>query len=426
MSEIRKLYDEAAVLHAQAKALLDAGDLDAEKAQQVDELLNQVEAKTEQAKRLERAEEAEKALSQPDRKPIFSGGGEIKMGGRVLAPEEIVDLKALLPFAGYMASADGQEMPYGAAMRMFLRKGEREIPDLARKVLQAGTAPAGGYLVQDVFLNTLLVKEREASAMRRIANVLPPVPSGSVIIPAEENLFSDASWTTEVGSGSLDTVEPFGQRRLTPHPLAKRVKVSNTLLRLPTFDIEGYIRDRMAYKFMIPEEDAFINGTGVGQPLGLLNTPGLPAYTTSASLTVTADDIINWIYRLPASYAPNARILCNRAFIRKVRLMKTGDGQYLWQPGLQAGNPNMILDTPYELSDRFDDGLDASDVWQASAIVAVIGDFSYYWIVDALQMSIQRLVELYAENNQTGFIGRKEADGMVTLTEAFYALKVKA
>ena len=86
----------------------------------------------------------------------------------------------------------------------------------------------------------------------------------------------------------------------------------------------------------------------------------------------------------------------------------------------------MILDTPYEHSDRFDDGLDANDAWEDNAVVAVIGDFSNYWIVDALQMSIQRLVELYAETNQTGFIGRKESDGMIVLTEAFYALKVKA
>ena len=190
--------------------------------------------------------------------------------------------------------------------------------------------------------------------------------------------------------------------------------------------MESYVRDRMAYKFTVPEEHGYINGTGVSQPQGLLNTPSIPTYTTAASHAVSADDIIKWVYRLPASYAPQARILCNRALIRKIRLLKDGNGQYLWQPGLQQGSPNMILDTPYEHSDRFDDGLDANDAWEDNALVACIGEFSYYWIVDALQMSIQRLVELYAESNQTGFIGRKESDGMAVLTEAFYVLKVKA
>jgi HK97 family phage major capsid protein len=152
----------------------------------------------------------------------------------------------------------------------------------------------------------------------------------------------------------------------------------------------------------------------------------LPVHTTAATTTVAADDIIDWVYKLPAAYAPRARIVCNRALVRKIRKLKTGTGEYVWQPGLQMGSPNMILDTPYEFSDRFDDGLDASDLWEANAVVAVIGDFSYYWIVDALQMSIQRLNELYAETNQTGYIGRKECDGQAMLAEAFYGLKVKS
>jgi HK97 family phage major capsid protein len=50
-------------------------------------------------------------------------------------------------------------------------------------------------------------------------------------------------------------------------------------------------------------------------------------------------------------------------------------------------------------------------------------DFSYYWIVDALDMEVQRLVELYAETNQVGFIGRLETDAMPVLEEAFVRLK---
>ena len=432
---IKQLYDEAASLHGQAKAILDQSEeksLSAEQAEQVDKLLNQVESLTAQAKQLERADEAEKAFLDGERKDLFSEskmpeGSVVKIGDRVMTAAEINDIKAMLPFPAYMVALDmSKEAPYAAAMRMFMRKGERELSDVMLKSLQVGTAPAGGYLVQDQYLYALLTKEREVSAMRRICNVLPPVPSGSLIVPVEENLFTDATWTHELGTGSLDTVQPFGARQLTPHALAKRVKVSNTLLRLPTFDVEGYIRDRMAYRFSIPEEEAFINGDGVGKPLGVLNTPNLPTYTTAAANTITADDIINWVYGLPAVYAPNARIVANRAFIRKMRLLKSGSGDYLWQPGLGVGLPNTILDLPYEYSDRLDDGLDVNDAWEDDAVVAVIGDFSYYWIVDALQMSVQRLVELYAETNQTGFIGRKETDGMAVLSEAFYGLKVKA
>jgi|GEM_PF-1356134 len=435
MDEIKRLYDEAARLHRQAMDILaeyKGKDMPKEKAQEVDRLLDEVEAKTQEAKRLERAAEQDKFLNEPATRKAFFQDKEgqkpplkVVWNGKEVDPEDLAELKNLQPFPAFIDLGDGAYKSYARAMRAYLRKGAADITSDERKALAAGDAPAGGYLVQDTFVNQLLVKARDVSAMRRICTVLPPVPSGSVIVPTEESLFTDATWTTEVLTGSADVVKPFGQLRLTPYPLAKRVLVTNTFLRTPTFDVEAYVRDRLAYKFGIPEEAAFVNGDGIGKPLGILQTPGLPTYTTATSNTVTADDIINWVYSLKAAYAARARILCNRAFVRKCRLLKDGMGQYIWQAGLAAGVPNTILDTPYEFSDQFDDGLDASDAWEDNAKIAVIGDFSYYWIVDALGMSIQRLVEHYAEANQTGYIGRKESGGTAVLAEAFNALVVK-
>jgi HK97 family phage major capsid protein len=99
--------------------------------------------------------------------------------------------------------------------------------------------------------------------MRRIANVLPPIPGGSTVTPAEDSSLTDATWTSEILTGDDDTVQPFGNRSLTPHPLAKRIKVSRTLLRAGTLlNVENYILRRMARKHMEPEENAFINGSG--------------------------------------------------------------------------------------------------------------------------------------------------------------------
>lgn len=405
MNRIKKLYQEAGELHKQALDILsewDNKDMPADKAQQVDTLLDQVEQKTAEAKRLERATEMGTALNEPaTRLPSPQTSGEAQTNG------EAVEAKA--------------------AYSKFLKLGLSRLAATELKALSAGDDQAGGYIsVPDQHRDELITKQREMSAMRRIARVLPPIPGGSSVTPSEENDLSDAEWTTEIKTGNADTVKPFGRRVLTPHPLAKRIKVSRTLMRSARFDMEAWVNDRMAYKFAVPEENAFINGSGAAQPLGLLNTSDLPVFTTAGSLAVTGDDVINWVYSLPARYAPGATILCNRAFIRKVRLLKGTDNNYLWQPGLQGGSPSRILDTPYEVSDRFDDGLDANDAWEASAKIAVIGDFQYYWIVDSLNFTLQRVDELYAETNEVGFIGRKEADGQAVLAEAFYALKVKA
>jgi HK97 family phage major capsid protein len=436
--EIKRLYDQANAAHKQAVGIMDEGEITPEGQGQVDALLDDVERLTVEAKRLERVGALRGALDQAAMEALRKGpvAGAV-YSANATPPVAVPDaqakmLRALSPFFGKAFAAGLDPEPYREyhdAFISYLVSGKKGLAPTEEKALAAGEGPAGGYLVRDTFLNVLLVASRQVSAMRRICRVLPPVPSGSVIAPTQDSRLSDATWTSEGLTGIEDTVKPFGNRRLTPHPLAKRIKVSNTLMRTPTFDIEAWVRDEMAYKFGIPEEHAFINGTGLSQPLGLLApASGIPAHPTAAATTVTSDDVINWVYKLPAAYAANARILCNRAFIRKVRTLKAaGTGEYMWQPGLQIGSPSQIVDVPYEFSDQWDDALNSStDAWEANGYAAIIGDFSNYWIVDALQMTIQRLDELYAETNQTGYIGRKECDGQVVLPEAFCLLKIKA
>ena len=61
---------------------------------------------------------------------------------------------------------------------------------------------------------------------------------------------------------------------------------------------------------------------------------------------------------------------------------------------------------------------------QRAKDLALIGDLSYYWIADAMNLEIQVLVERYADTNQNGYIGRQEVDGMPVLEEAFVRLKM--
>jgi HK97 family phage major capsid protein len=409
---IKALYDEANSLHVQARGILaeyNGKDLPQEKATQVDTLFDQVQAKVDEAKRLERAEEQNKFLNDPvTRKGFYQDKEHGQLGN------------------GDDRTKAQQDTARKAAWLKYAQAGLERLTEAEYKDLSVGTPAAGGYLTVDTWLGEMISLAREVFAMRRICRTLPAVPVGSVITPAEDSAMDDATWTTEILTGSADTSSPFGQRKLTPHPLAKRVLVARDLLRNPAFDAEAFVREAMAYKHALPEEEAFINGTGVNAPKGILQTTGLSSYTTAAALTLTADDVINWVYSLGATYANNrTRIVCNRSFIRMVRKLKDGVGNYVWQAGLQSGVPNMILDTPYELSDRVATGLTGS-TWIASSVVAVIFDPSYYWIVDAMGMEIQRLNELYAATNQVGFIGRKQTDGMLVRSEAAYSLTIHA
>jgi HK97 family phage major capsid protein len=214
----------------------------------------------------------------------------------------------------------------------------------------------------------------------------------------------------------------FGKRELTPHPLAKRIKVSKKLLRNSTMNPEQIVMQRLAYKFAITEEKAFLLGTGANQPLGLFvaSNDGIPTgrdVQTGSATDFTMDGIISAKYALKAQYWPRASWLFHRDGVAKIAKLKDSQNQYLWQPSTQAGQPDRLHGLPILMSEY------VPNTFTTGLYVGMLADFSWYWIADALDMSVQRLVELYAETNQDGFIGRLETDGMPVLAEAFVRLK---
>ena len=91
-----------------------------------------------------------------------------------------------------------------------------------------------------------------------------------------------------------------------------------------------------------------------------------------------------------------------------------GEGNFVWRPTERIGEPDMLLGHPVRPSEF------APSTFTASQYVGIIGDFSYYWISDAVaQAGIQRLDELFRENDQVGFIARAATDGMPTFPLAF-------
>ena len=132
----------------------------------------------------------------------------------------------------------------------------------------------------------------------------------------------------------------------------------------------------------------FINGDGAGKPIGLLHsTNGAAAGVTAASATAfTADELIDLVYSLKAPYRRHAMFLFNDQTIKAVRKLKDGNGQFLWQAGLN-GQPDTLLGYRYETSYHM-------PLIGAGAKPILFGDFSSYWIADREGRSIQRLNEL--------------------------------
>ncbi|MFH2075697.1 MAG: phage major capsid protein, partial [Pseudomonadota bacterium] len=128
--------------------------------------------------------------------------------------------------------------------------------------------------------------------------------------------------------------------------------------------------------------------------------------------------LINALYSLKAQYHNRVSWIFHRDAIKMLRKIKDGDGQYVWQQSVQAGQPDLILSKPYKMSEY------CPNTFTTGLYVGIVGDYKHYWIADALDMRVQRLNELYAATNQIGFIGRLESDGMPVLEEGFARIKL--
>lgn len=292
------------------------------------------------------------------------------------------------------------------------------------RALSAGTDTEGGYIVApEKFVNELIKGVDNMVYVRQKATVIPVAMATSLGVPTLETDPGDADWTSELATGNLDSDMAFGKRALTPTAIAKRVKVSKKLIRQALQSADGLVRNRLAYKFGVTHEKAFLTGSGAEQPLGLFtaSAKGISTdrdvSTDNTTTLIKADNLINTKYSLKAQYQKSAEWLFHRDAVKMIRKLKDGNGDYLWKQGL-GDKTDTILELPYSMSEY------APNTFTTGLYVGLLGDLSFYWIADALGMTIQVLNELYAETGQIGYIGRMESDGMPVLEEAFARIKL--
>ena len=295
---------------------------------------------------------------------------------------------------------------FGAHLR-----GRRPV----HNVLSEGVQADGGYLVPEEFERQIVMGLDEANVMRGLVKTITTSAERKIPVAASH---STAQWTAE--NGAYTESDPtFDQKTIDAFKLTDLVKVSIELLQDSMFDLEGYIAAEFARAFGIAEEQAFCVGTGTGQPTGVFTANGGEVgVTAAAQAAITADELISLVYALKSPYRRNAKFLMNDGTIASIRKLKDGNGVYLWQPSLQASEPDKLLG--YELYTS-----PYAPVMESDALAVAFGDFKNYWIADRAGRTVQRLNELYSTNGQVGFVATERVDGKVILAEGIQLLKMK-
>ena len=285
----------------------------------------------------------------------------------------------------------------------------------AENALRIGQDSEGGYLVPDEFEATLIQALNDANIMRTLAKVIT-TSYGDRQIPVVSSK-GTASWIEE-GGAFTESDDTFSQVILGAHKLGTIIKVSEELLNDSVFNLENYIATEFARRIGAAEEEAFIKGNGTNKPTGVLNSAQV-GVTSVVADAITFDEVIDLWHSLREPYRKNATWLLNDSTAKAIRKLKDDNGQYIWQPSVQVGVPDKILNNPVKTSTFMPE-------IAAGEKALAFGDYSYYWIADRQGRSFQRLSELYAASGQVGFRAYQRVDGKLILPEAVKVLTMKS
>ena len=388
---VQELIEKRAKVWETAKNFVDThedknGNLSAEDKETYSRMEAEIEELTNSIERQQRAERREQELSKPVNSPITGKPykdepqGEVKTGR---ASDE-----------------------YKKAMLTALRSNFRQVSN----VLQEGVDADGGYLVPEEYDHRLIDVLTEENIMRGIATKITTSGQHKINIAATKPA---AAWIEEREALSFGDAT-FEQKILDAHKLHVAIKITEELLYDNAFGLENYIITEFGKALANAEEDAFLNGDGVGKPTGIFDKTKGGESIGTLTAALKSDDILDLIYKLKRPYRKNASFIMNDATLAQIRKLKDNNGQYLWQPSYQANEPDKIL------------GYNIRTSAFAPTDAIAFGDYKYYNIGDRGSRSFKQLNELFAGNGMIGYVAKERVDGLLILPEAVKILGLKA
>lgn len=316
---------------------------------------------------------------------------------------------------------------------LYLRKGWNGMSEAGRiKAMSVGSDADGGYFVTPDTSGRIIQKIFDTTPMRQLASVVS-ISTDELTGPIDRDEVA-SGWAGETTSRTAGTDTPeVGRWRIPVFEQYANPKMTQQLLDDAKFDVGGFLEGKVADYLARQENAAFVTGNGVTKPRGIT------MYTTAATADATRtwgqiehvvtgsagdwtaaniDKLFDLETALNPGYRQGASFLGPKSVILKVRKFKLGDGQYIWQPGLQAGKASQLIGYPYMESE------DMPAIASASLSLA-FGNFrEAYTIVD--RQGIRVLRDPYTAKPYVLFYTTKRVGGAVLCFDALKFLKFSA
>ncbi|WP_426043694.1 phage major capsid protein [Caulobacter sp. DWR3-1-2] len=315
-----------------------------------------------------------------------------------------------------------EQIEYAESFNAHVRRGDISA------AMTRGSDPDGGYTAPIEWDRTITDKLKLISPIRDNATVQVISKAGF------KKLFNDravgSGWVGETAARPATSTPQLSALDFVPGEIYSNAAASQQLLDDSEVDIETWLQNEIETEFARQEGIAFLSGDGVNKPFGILTYVtgaanaakhpwgAIEVTNSGAAAALTGDGLQTIIYDLPAAFAANAKFYMNRQTASKARLLKDGQGNYLWQPSFQAGQPatllgEAIVDTP-----------DMPNV-AAAAVAALYGDMKEtYLVIDRIGIRVLR--DPYTNKPYVMFYVTKRVGGGVKNVQSMRALKVSA
>lgn len=334
---------------------------------------------------------------------------------------------------------DASAVDYGVYRKGFAKYMRRGIDALdldERKAMTVGVDPEGGYLAPSELAREIIRVESDNSVIRDIARVLP-AGAGDVEFPA--SLTRPAvGWVGETQSRTATETPLLGMKTFTSKELYCMPEATQKLVDDSVFDIEQFLGEEIGLAIAEEEDTQFVAGDGVLTPRGFTTYPtaavadsaGTRPFGTiehiatgvagnwPATDAAIYDKLVDVVAALRPRYRGNAAWVMPTAAIARLRKMKDGQSNPIWQPGMAEGQPDRLLGYPVREAEQM------PAVAANSYSVAFADWRRAYWVLD--RHGIRILRDPYTSKPFIRFYTTKRVAGGVADSAAIKLLKFAA
>lgn len=309
----------------------------------------------------------------------------------------------------------------------YLRRGIES--GLETKAVGSSSDAIGGYAVPREIDQVIGDTLKSVSPIRAIANVVQVGSAGYRKLIASGG--TPSGWVGFEGARPETATPTFTEVVPPSGDLYANPAASQQMLDDAAFDVEAWLASEIAAEFARAEGAAYVNGTGVGQPLGFLASPNATTADGTRPMgtlqtigtgnagafpaTSPADKLIDLVQTLRSPYRQGAVFVMNSATAAAVRKFKTADGAFMFQPSLAAGQPATLLGYPLIEAE------DMPDI-SANSLSIAFGNFKAGYVI-AERNATTILRDPYTHKPYVHFYATKRIGGQVVNSEAIKLLK---